>query len=101
MECSPAQTSLVKTRAVASTSLKLLVLHVSWLRDIYSCTFLKWKNVCSVYICSLSLVLWVMNQLNFSGFPLIRMCAQYFYLKLCSSAETKLGADTHSIENAF
>lgn len=55
MECSPAQTSLFKTRAVASTSLKLLVLHVSRLRDIYSCTFLKWKNVCSVYICSLSL----------------------------------------------
>ena len=100
MEWSPAQTSLFETRAVASTSLKFLVLHVAWLRDIYSCTFLKWRNVYSVYICSLSLVLRVMNQLNFSDFPLIRMCAQYFYLKLCS-AETKSGADTHLIENAF
>lgn len=68
--CSTLQMSLFETWPVVSTSLQLLNFRATC-SIIYSCKFLKWRNLYSVYIrfLSLSLFLWIMNQLNISDFP--------------------------------
>lgn len=61
---------------------------VPLLRDIYSCKFLKWRNLHSVYICVfflslwLSYTLWMINQLKISDFLVNENLCTIFLFKI-------------------